>query len=81
VRNGLDLEAAKVAVRETMVKFEYGGKPLGYPRFKSGGWIQCGVAGDEEAVPTELKRDYCGMWFHWKCAGILRAPKDKNERV
>ena len=77
----MPLDEAKVAARDTMSSYKYDGAALGYPRFKYGSWMQCGILDGEDSVPNEFRRHYCGLWFHFECAGVLRGPKDKNERI
>lgn len=79
--NGMGLDEAKVAARKAMTSYDYHGTQLGYPRFKMGVMIQCGVISDEDSVPNELKRLYCGKWFHLQCAGLLRKPRNESIRI
>jgi hypothetical protein len=44
-------------------------------------WIQCGLLDGEEVLPREHKRNFCGLWFHARCIGILRVSKDSKERT
>jgi hypothetical protein len=61
--------------------YVYESRALSAPRYTNGLWIQCGVVGDEEAVPAAERRNYCGLWLHAACIGIVRAPKAAVERV
>ncbi len=82
IGEGLTYEDAHVLARSEMCVFEYGGRALGTPKYKKDNlWLQCGVLDGEESLPREHKRDYCGLWFHARCIGILRVPKDKSERT
>lgn len=80
-RDGLEEVPAHVAARDLMRQHEYGGRPIGVPRFTRGLWIQCGVLTGEDAVPEKHRREYCGLWFHLCCVGLVRAPKDDTLRV
>lgn len=79
---GFAYGAAHVPARDEMRRYEYGGRELGSPSYmKDSVWVRCGVLEGEEALPKEHKRDYCGLWFHTRCIGLLRVPKDPKERI
>ena len=80
---GMDDRQAHVEARDAMREHVYGGRQLGVPKYSAKGlWVQCGVLQGEDTVPEEFRREYCGLWFHACCIGMVRAPKDvKDERV
>lgn len=68
--------------RETYAYVCLGGRTLGTPRFmRDDTWIQCGLLEEEDVLAREHTRDFCGLWFHARCIGILRVPKDSKERT
>jgi hypothetical protein len=82
VAEGMAFEHAHVAARDEMRRHVYGGRALGTPRFmRDDTWIQCGLLDGEEVLPREHKRNFCGLWFHARCIGILRVSKDSKERT
>jgi hypothetical protein len=72
---------AKRRARDFMRDYEFNGAPLGQCRYKEGVWLYCGLEGEEEELPKEFQRDFCGKVFHNECAGLLRAPGPKVGRV
>jgi hypothetical protein len=68
---GSDLKTASVAARDFMRSHEYSGRKLGTPSYKHDMWLQCGVLESETEVPQEYRRDFCGLWFHSSCIGVL----------
>jgi hypothetical protein len=62
-----------------MRSHEYSGRKLETPSYKHDMWLQCCVLEGETEVPQEYRRDFCGLWFHSSCIGVLREPKGKKE--
>ena len=81
VELGIEIGVASTRARDIMRAHEWEGRKLGVPMYSNDLWIQCGVVGQETAVPEAERRNYCGLWFHAACIGLCRAPKDESERV
>ncbi len=78
---GASHEVARAGVRSFMREFVYCGRPLGMPKFSKELWLQCGVLEGEESVPPAEAKNYCGLWFHFACTGLIREPMDSTQRV
>ncbi len=78
---GNNAAQALVMTRDYMQQYEWDERVLGVPGYKGNFWLQCGVVEGEEVVPEAERRHYCGMWFHLRCMGLVRAPKNADERV
>jgi len=82
--DALSFDAARLQARTHMREWKHGERPLGKARFSKDTksmWLSCGLIGDEESLPDDQRRHYCGKWFHFVCAGLISKPKDKTAGV